>query len=142
MNQHHILYPMIILVLFTGLVGIAMLVARYRAVREGSLRISYFKYNRGGKQPEYLLKINQHFDNLLETPLLFYLSLILILQQNRTDVAYIAMAWAYIASRFLHAWIHMGTNNILHRKNAFILSYVLIFTIWIRLFLQLLMDSQ
>ena len=139
MNQSLILFPLICLVLLTGCVGIAMLAARYRAVRQGALNPSYFKYNRGGKPPEYLLKITQHFDNLLETPLLFYLSVILILILNKVDTWYLILAWLYIASRIIHAWIHIGENNILQRKNAFIAGYVLIFIIWVRLLLQLIL---
>jgi hypothetical protein len=140
MNQANILLPMICLILLTGGMGIAMLAARYKAVREGSVSIAYFKYNRGGKQPEYLLKISHHFQNLLETPQLFYLSSILILVLERSDLLYLGLAWCYLISRCIHSWIHLGSNNVLHRKNAFVVSYILIFVIWIRLLLQLLMD--
>ncbi|MCU7930931.1 MAG: MAPEG family protein [Candidatus Thiodiazotropha sp. (ex Codakia rugifera)] len=137
MTQQLIIFPMITLVLFTGSVGIAMLVARYTAVREKTLGIAYFKYNRGGKPPEYSLKITQHFDNLLETPFLFYLSLLVILILQKVDIWYLSLAWLYITSRFIHAWIHMGSNHIIHRKNAFLFGYALIFTIWVRLLIQL-----
>jgi hypothetical protein len=140
MSQATILFPMIGLILLTGGMGVAMLAARYKAVKEGSLSIAYFKYNRGGKQPEYLIKINHHFQNLLETPQLFYLGSIVILQLERSDPLYLGMAWCYLASRIAHSWIHLGSNNVLHRKNAFMVSYLLIFAIWIRLLLQLLLD--
>jgi hypothetical protein len=138
MNQSLILFPMICLVLFTGGMGVAMLAARYRAVRERTIGIAYFKYNRGGKPPEYLLKITQHFDNLLETPVLFYLSVIVIHMLEKVDVIYIGVAWLYIAARIAHAWIHLTNNNVLQRKNAFLVGYLLIFGIWIRLLIQLL----
>ncbi|MES9834036.1 MAG: MAPEG family protein [Candidatus Thiodiazotropha sp. DIVDIV] len=138
MNQSLILFPLISLVLITGGMGIATLTARYKAVREGSLSIAYFKFNRGGKPPEYLLKISHHFHNLLETPPLYYLSLVVILILGKVDAIYLGLAWLYVVSRIAHAWIHLGSNNILHRKNAFILSYMLIFSIWIRLLIQLI----
>ncbi|MET0045823.1 MAG: MAPEG family protein [Candidatus Thiodiazotropha sp. 6PLUC3] len=138
MNQSLILLPLITLVLITGGIGIATLVARYKAVREGALSIAYFKYNRGGKPPEYLLKISQHFHNLLETPPLVYLSLVVILILEKVDAIYLGLGWLYVASRIAHAWIHISSNNILHRKNAFILSYILIFSIWIRLLIELI----
>ncbi|MCM8856169.1 MAG: MAPEG family protein [Candidatus Thiodiazotropha sp.] len=140
MTQQLIIFPMITLVLLTGSVGIAMLIARYRAVREKTLGIAYFKYNRGGKPPEYLLKITQHFDNLLEIPFLFYLSILVILILQKVDIWYLSLAWLYITSRFIHAWIHMGSNHIIRRKNAFLIGYVLIFTIWVRLLIQLVID--
>jgi hypothetical protein len=139
MNPTNILYPMICLVLLTGGMGIVLLAARYKAVREGSLSIAYFKYNRGAKQPDYLIKISQHFQNLLETPQLFYLGSITILILERSDLIYLGLAWSYLISRLIHSWIHLGSNNVLHRKNAFVISYILIFIIWIRLLLQLLL---
>ncbi|MEJ2621746.1 MAG: MAPEG family protein [Candidatus Thiodiazotropha sp.] len=140
MNQANILFPMIGLILLTGGLGVAMLAARYKALREGSVSIAYFKYNRGGKQPEYLLKISHHFQNLLETPQLFYLSSIVILVLEPSDPLYLGLAWCYLISRIIHGWIHLGSNNVLHRKNAFVVSYILILVIWIRLLLQLLLD--
>ncbi|ODB91949.1 MAPEG family protein [Candidatus Thiodiazotropha endoloripes] len=139
MNHSQILFPMICLVVITGGMGIALIAARYKAVREGSLSIAYFKYNRGGRPPEYLIKISHYFQNLLETPQLFYLSTIVILLLGKSDPIYLGLAWCYLASRMIHSWIHLGSNNVLHRKNAFIVSYLLIFIIWIRLLLQLLM---
>jgi hypothetical protein len=131
---------MICLVLLTGGMGVARLAARYKAVKEGSLSIAYFKYNRGGKQPEYLLKISHHFQNLLETPQLFYLGSIVILLLEKSDLLYLGLAWCYLVSRIIHSWIHLGSNNVLHRKNAFLTGYFLIFVFWIRLLLQLLLD--
>ncbi|MCG7931682.1 MAG: MAPEG family protein [Candidatus Thiodiazotropha lotti] len=138
MNHSQILLPMICLVLITGGMGVALIAARYKAVKEGSLSIAYFKYNRGGRPPQYLIKISHHFQNLLETPPLFYLSTIVILLLEKSDPIYLGLAWCYLASRMIHSWIHLGSNNVLHRKNAFIVSYLLIFIIWIRLLLQLM----
>ncbi|MCG7983026.1 MAG: MAPEG family protein [Candidatus Thiodiazotropha lotti] len=138
MNHSQILLPMICLVLITGGMGVALIAARYKAVKEGSLSIAYFKYNRGGRPPEYLIKISHHFQNLLETPPLFYLSTIVILLLEKSDPIYLGLAWCYLASRMIHSWIHLGSNHVLHRKNAFVVSYLLIFIIWIRLLLQLM----
>jgi hypothetical protein len=135
-----ILFPMICLILITGGMGVAMLAARYRAVREGALSVSYFKYNQGGKPPEYLLRLTHHFHNLLETPLLFYFVLVVILLLEKVDLIYLALAWLYVVSRIAHAWVHLRSNNILHRKNAYLISYLLIFSLWIRLLFQLMLD--
>ncbi|MCU7907022.1 MAG: MAPEG family protein [Candidatus Thiodiazotropha sp. (ex Epidulcina cf. delphinae)] len=86
---------------------------------------------------KYLLKITQHFDNLLETPFLFYLSVVVILILQKVAVWYLSLAWLYVASRLAHAWIHIGSNNVIQRKNAFLLGYAWIFGIWIRLLLQM-----
>ena len=140
MNQQLVVFPMLTLVLFTGAMGVALLFARIRAVREGGLSPAYFKYNRGGKPPEYLLRFTHQFDNLLETPFLFYLGLVVLLVLEMVDGWYLLLAWGYVASRLWHAWVHLRSNALLRRRNAFLVSYLLLFTIWIRLLVQLLLQ--
>ena len=97
---------------------------------------SDFKYNRGGKQPEPLLKTAQHLENLLETPPLFYLGRLLVFLLQMTDSWYLTLAWLCVASRLLHAWIHLGVNNIRHRVIAFSGGFLIMLTIWLRLRVQ------
>ena len=76
-------------------IGIAlwMLKLRYRAVREDGLNPAYFKLNKGAKLPDYLAKVTQHFENLLEVPPLFYIGVILVLVLGFNDWGYIGLAW-------------------------------------------------
>jgi len=58
-------------------IGIRMLQLRFRTVLKDKLHPGYFKLNRGAKLPDYLVQANQHYENLYETPVLFYVIVIL-----------------------------------------------------------------
>ncbi|MBT9096440.1 MAPEG family protein [Methylovulum psychrotolerans] len=74
MQQALMVYPMVAMVLLTFVIGIWMLRLRIKAVKEGVLNPGYFLLNRGAKLPDGLAKVTQHYANLFEMPVLFYVS--------------------------------------------------------------------
>jgi len=116
-------------------IGIAlwMLKLRYRAVREDGLNPAYFKLNKGAKLPDYLAKVTQHFENLLEVPPLFYIGVILVLVLGFNDWGYIGLAWLYLLTRLVHAYFHTTSNYLPYRRNAFLVSAVVLSLIWAKL---------
>lgn len=134
MAQVDILYPIFALVGLTFAVALRMVQLRFRAVRFGELRVSYFKLHQGGEPPAHLTQVTRNFHNLLEMPPLFYLGCVLIFVLNATDKPFVVMAWAYVITRVLHTLVHTGHNNILHRLIPFLLSAVVLVFIWARLF--------
>lgn len=137
MTQEAILYPLFAMALIVLYISIRLAVLRYRAVVHDGLHPGYFKHNRGGKPPEYLQRTTDHYDNLYEQPMLFYVVSILIYITGQTDMLLILLAWAYIATRLLHGYIHIKLNKILWRRNSFFLSTIVLFTLWGTLFAQL-----
>ena len=130
MQQTWILYPMFVMVLLSMLVGLRMLRLRYRAVLQDNLPPAYFILNRGGKPPAYMMQAEQHYTNLYETPVLFYAVVILIYVLNMTDPFSLLMAWAYIAFRLAHAYVHMERNKLPNRRNIFLTSIAILAVLW------------
>ncbi len=139
MTQEMILYPLFVMVLITLFISLRLAVLRYRAVVRDGLKAGYFKHNSGDKPPEYLLRTTDHYDNLFEQPMLFYVVSILIYITSKTDYLLIILAWAYIATRLLHGYIHISLNKLLLRRNSFLLSTIVLFSMWGALFIQLVM---
>lgn len=133
-----ILLPASLLVLFTLGLGIALALLRRRAVVRGEINPGYFLYNRGGKPPEYLLKTDHHFHNLLETPPLFYFATLTLMVLEQGDMGYLVLAWLYLGARLAHAWIHLGSNDLLPRRNAFLAGSMILILIWARIVTQLI----
>ncbi len=131
--------PMIGMVLLTVIVSVRLIQLRYRAVFQDGVNPAYFKLNKGAKLPDYLVKVTQHYENLFETPLLFYVGVLLVLVLNQVDTLYIILAWAFLFSRIAHAYIHTGNNKIRLRRNSFLLSYLVIIILWIRIAVDLVM---
>jgi len=138
MPQTWILYPIFVMVLLSMLVGLRMLQLRYRAVLQDGLPPAHFKLNRGGKPPMYMTQAEQHFTNLYETPVLFYAVVILIYVTNMTNLFSLIIAWAYVATRLVHAYVHMGPNRIIQRRNVFLVSIAILAILWSYVFINLL----
>lgn len=139
MQTSWILYPMFIMVLLTVIIAMRMLQLRYRAVLQDNLNPAYFRLNRGGKPPEYMLRVEQHYINLFESPVLFYVIVVLIYILQFVNVVSLSLAWGYVLSRLGHAYIHTGQNRVLQRRNVFLVSVTLLITLWCYVFVRLLL---
>ena len=137
MHQSTIIYPLIGMVFLTFIVGVKMLDSRIRAVRKEGMNPVFFALNRGAKQPDYLVRVSQHYENLFELPVLFYVVSLLIFITNKTDQIYLALAVSFVVIRYTHAVIHITYNNLIHRRNAFLIGTVVLFIMWLRFSFQL-----
>ncbi|MDO9103416.1 MAG: MAPEG family protein [Methylovulum sp.] len=138
MNPNLIIFPVFAIVLLTFAVGILMLKCRFKAVKEDGLNRSYFLLNKGARLPDYLAKVTNHYANLFELPVLFYVLCLIIYSGNHTDLPYTVLAWCFVISRYAHAYIHIGDNNVTHRMLAFLGGTLILAVMWIRLAVQLL----
>lgn len=138
MHQTNIIFPMAALVLLTYGVGLWMLKLRFKAVRQHGLSPAYFRLNQGGELPEDLIKASRHYANLYEVPVLFYAVCLTLLSTQQVDTGYLVLAWAFVAARYLHAFVHITYNNLKHRRRIFLIGIVLLLIIWLRLLVHLL----
>lgn len=138
MSQTLILYPLFAMFVLSVVIAVRVLQLRYRAVFRDNLNPLYFKLNRGGKPPESMVQAEQHFTNLFETPVLFYVIVILIFVLKMTSIMLLMLAWLYVATRLLHAWIHMGKNRILRRRNIFLFNILILVLLWLAVFIELI----
>lgn len=129
-----LLIPMIILIFFTFGIMLWMLKLRYRAVLKDGLDVKYFRlYGNDVEVPEYLVKVTQHYQNMLEMPPLFYLALILIVSLNITDTFYVILSWGFLLTRLVHSYIHTNKNRLFHRRNAFFVSMLILMIVWLKI---------
>ncbi len=134
-----LLLPMVGMVFLTFGVLFWMLKLRYRAVLQDGLDPRYFKlYGKDTKLPDYLIKVTQHSQNLMELPVLFYTALILIVVLNFNDTFYVLLSWAFFMARIVHTYIHTTSNRLIWRKNVFIVSRVFLIIIWIRIAIDII----
>ncbi len=130
MNRVLLMLPVFGMVALTIGIALWMLKLRYRAVLQDGLSPAYFKLNRGARLPDYLVRVTQHYENLFETPLLFYIAILFVLALNLNDGVYVALAWLYFVSRLAHAYIHTTINKLKWRKNSFLASGLLLAILW------------
>jgi hypothetical protein len=126
------------MIFLTLIVAIRMLLLRIKAVRQGNINPAYFLLNKGAKLPDNLVKATQHYENLFEMPILFYVIVLALLALQRVDAVFILLAWGYLITRVAHAYIHTTYNHLRHRRNVFLFSCLILFAMWTTLFIKLL----
>jgi hypothetical protein len=114
-----IIYPVLAMATLTILVGGFLLFTRVSAVRRGLIKIKYFRTYNEGSSTEHELKASQHFSNMFEMPVLFYVAAIIAMVLPVQGNAIVATAWIFFGSRVAHAYTHIGPNRILPRMFAF-----------------------
>ena len=65
---------------------------------------------------------------------------ILIVVINAFAPIFLGLAWVYVATRFVHSYIHIIYNNVVHRMYAFVSGILVLILIWFRLFFFLLTE--
>jgi hypothetical protein len=131
------LYPMLALIIFTILVCASLGILRFLSVQKRQVNPKLYLLMSGYDEPNHLKKINRHYINLLEQPILFYLACILAISQDIQSSALIYLSWSYLAVRLIHSLIHMSYNNALHRMGVFSISMLILLAIWVQLALTL-----
>ena len=132
MPELSLVYPMLAMVLLTFVVLIVLFRSRVRMVREGLAPVSYFRTFQGSVvEPEYSVKPARHLVNLFEAPTLFYAGCLAAMVTGTTGTVVQGMAWGYVAMRYLHAWIHLGSNRVRHRLRAYFASWVVLIGLWV-----------
>lgn len=74
-----------------------------------------------------------NYHNQFESPVLFYVAILLTLMLMLQDQVIVVLAWAYVGLRYAHSIIHITYNRVMHRFSVFMISGVVLFAIWIRL---------
>jgi len=131
MNQSAIFYPVLALVGWTLLVLLLMPYRRFRAAFAGKVTAEDFKFGESLRVPPDVIIPNRNYMNLLEAPLLFYVTSIVIFQLQAVGTSVVALAWGYVGCRIVHSLIHLTYNNVMHRLAAFALSNAVLGAIWV-----------
>jgi hypothetical protein len=74
-----------------------------------------------------------NYANLFESPVLFYTAILLTLILMVQDTILVVLAWTWVSSRYLHSFIHITYNKVMHRFSVFIFSSLVLLAMWVRL---------
>ena len=136
MQSFAILYPAFAMAFLTFGVSVWLLKMRIKAYKSGA-DPRYFKLNQG-ELPVYAKQAEQHYENLFEMPVLFYVVLLLAFVTQTASVGLVFLAWAYVAARAAHSYVHLGENKLLLRRNVFLVSFAILLIMWVWVLIALL----
>jgi hypothetical protein len=71
-----------------------------------------------------------NFRNLFELPVLFYAAMLLIIVSRSESAVLLALAWAFVALRYLHSYIHCTYNRVKDRFSAYLFSGLALWALW------------
>jgi hypothetical protein len=130
MKQEWIFVPMLAQVLLTVLVWAWMNITRVSAMLAR------------GIEPQQLASREQHsviagvagpsdnLQNLFEVPVLFFAGVLVAYVTALADDRLLALAWVYVALRWLHSLIHISYNRVTHRYGVHVLSTLVLWGFW------------
>jgi len=132
--SEHIFLPVITLILGTLVFTAIMGITRLKAARSGTVDYRIFKlYRNRQNMPDTMLKMSNHYDNLMTMPILFYLIVTMIYVTHNVDNIFIILAWVYVATCLVHSFIHLGQNHPLKRFFAFGIGVMVLLAMTIKL---------
>ncbi len=141
MHGNQILYPVAAMVLLVIVVAGMML--RERITEMKARRIHPQKAPSSTQLNALLLntKGSDNFRNLFELPMLFYVLCLALLITANVSTLQLALAWAYVALRCVHSYIHLGYNKVMHRFFVFLASGVVLAVMWLLFLASLLLRA-
>lgn len=136
MNQTTIFWPMLAHVLLIYIVYGVMGRRRYGAVKSGEAKLGQYKMR--STEPASSVTVANNLINQFELPVLFYVLCLTLHTTNGVNYLTLALMWIFVASRYVHAWVHLTSNNLQLRSRAFFVGGVVLALAWIWLALHLL----
>ncbi|HXV40648.1 MAG TPA: MAPEG family protein [Steroidobacteraceae bacterium] len=125
-----IVWPAFALVALTLAVVFRLARQRFAAARAGRVDPRYYKVFRGEGEPPDVAATARNLTNLYEMPTLFYAGIAIAFAAGRGGVLLVALAWAYVALRYVHSAIHLTTNKVIWRFRAFAASMFVLLAFW------------
>jgi hypothetical protein len=80
--------------------------------------------------PARATQIANCYNSQFQMPVLYYVLTILAIATRHADLLFVVMAWLFVITRLVHAYIHTGTNHVPHRFNAFAVGVLVLLLMW------------
>ncbi len=136
-TPHALFLPVLAQVFLTLLVYFALARAKSQAIREGKVDRQRAALH-ADAWPENVVKINNNIRNQFETPVLFYVVCFVLVALNTTGVLVQVLAWLFVATRAVHAWVHTRSNIVPVRFMSFLIGVILLVALWVIAFLRII----
>jgi hypothetical protein len=138
MSIQAVLLPLFVEVILTFVLLYWMAYVRTRAIRIGEIKAQNIAL-REPNWPPGITQVGNAYHNQLELPVLFYVLTILSLVTRHADLLFVALAWIFVASRIVHAYIHVTDNNVNRRGPIFGLGALVLTIMWLIFMIRILL---
>ena len=132
-----ILIPLFIEVALAFALLFGMAALRTRDIKNGAVD----RRNIALREPNWPARTTQFanaFANQFEIPVLFYVLVILLIVLHHAGWVFVILAWLFVLFRILQAGIHVTANNVLWRGQAYAVSVLILFVMWVIFAIEIL----
>ncbi len=125
MTRDLIFWPVLAQVLLTLFVYVALIKRKIAAMRAGRVDMERRALH-DDAWPDDVMQINNNIRNQFELPVLFYVLVFALWALHAVHWAALAVAVLFVLSRIVHVWIHIGSNFVPARRQAFTVGWYLL----------------
>ncbi len=140
MTVSDLLLPVFVEVGLTFFLMFWMGILRRRALSSGAVKPSDIALRQPAWPPR-TLQVANCFHNQLELPMLFYAVVAFILITSTNSLVFVLLAWIFVLSRLVHAYIHTGANDVLSRSMAIGVGALALVAMWVIFAIRILVTG-
>ena len=130
MNIQMVLLPVFVQVGLTFALMFWMASSRAGSLKRGDTKMRDIALGQSA-WPAGPQQVSNCYGSQFELPLLFYVLVILAWITKQVDLIFLVMAWIFVVSRLVHAYIHTTSNHVPTRFNAFAVGAIVLLLMWI-----------
>lgn len=130
MPIQYVLLPLFVQVALTFALLFWMANARIGAIKSKTTKMADVALGQSN-WPAKVQQIGNSYHSQFQIPVLFYVLVALAILSKTADLLFVVMAWLFVITRLVHAYIHTGTNYVPHRFKAFAAGVFILLAMWI-----------
>lgn len=128
--MNSLLVPLFIQVLLTFILLYTMGYLRVRSITQGKVKMKDVALGQDA-WPELEQRISNCYHNQLETPILFYLAILISIQFQLQSNVILFFSYVFIFCRFGHAYVEIKSNHVPTRFKWFVAGTTSLLTMWL-----------
>ena len=124
------LLAVFVLVTITFVLAIWMGIERNKVIYSKEVRIKDIALTKE-TWPARAKQISNAYHNQYELPVLFYVLVAFALITRKADLIFVVLAWVFVISRVIHAYIHTTSNHVPRRFFMYLVGLFTLIAMWI-----------
>ena len=124
MISNQIFLPVLVQILITISGYLLLGVRKSRAVKSNNVDLEKAALDNDA-WPDYVRVVSNNIRNQFQVPVLFYVLCILFYSIDAVSAMVLYLAWAFVISRAIHAYIHMSSNFVPARFTVFTIGFII-----------------
>ncbi len=125
-----VLLPVFVLVLWTFAVLFWMARARGGALKAKQVKVGDIALGQSNWPPK-AQQVSNNYNSQFQVPVLFYVLVTLAVITKHADFLFVIMSWLFVVTRLVHTYIHVTSNYVRHRFNAFAVGVFILLIMWV-----------